>query len=105
MYMELNGKELKKNWKKLNEKAKEDYSENDEELKNEPLLEPREEQEEIHEVNFDKDGNLQVSLSTKYGYFSFEIEIDDNTAFEIIDYMKNKGEKIRRLVKLAEGEE
>lgn len=49
-----------------------------------------------------EDGVLNVGVDTEAGYFGVDIPIDDELAFEIIAYMKLKGEKMKRLIKLAD---
>ena len=52
------------------------------------------------ELEFDN-GRLLWSGETDLGFFSIEIDLDDDIAFEIIEYMKEKGEKLKRLINLS----
>ena len=97
MYVNLDKNFLDKNMKKMEKNAKEVFG--DEDGKDQLVLETIE--STISDIEFD-DGNLTIGVDSDMGYFSIDVDIDDELAFDIIDHMKKKGEKIKRLVNLAE---
>lgn len=48
-----------------------------------------------------KDGCLSVDIENGFGWFSFDVDIDDDIAFQIIEHMKKKGQEIKRLIDLT----
>jgi len=97
MYVNIDETYLEKNKSKAKKKAIEDFG--GEDSKGELLFPELKGDVEIEEFN---DGILLCSIDNDLGYFSFELEINDDMAFEIIEYMKSKGEKIKRLVNLVD---
>ena len=97
MYVNLDKNFLDKNMKKMEKNAKEVFG--DEDGKDQLVLETIE--STISDIEFD-DGNLTIGVDSDMGYFSIDVDIDDELAFDIIDHMKKKGEKIKRLVNFAE---
>lgn len=55
------------------------------------------------DIRFDN-GRLFVDINSELGFFSADVKIDDEMVFEIIEYLKEKGAKIKRLVGLAESD-
>jgi len=96
MYIHINEKYLEKNRKKAKEEA---ISSLYEEEKDSLLFEDLKGTIEVDEFT---DGKLLVHEDNDLGYFSTEIMIDDDLAFDIIEYMKKKGEKIKRLIQLTD---
>lgn len=94
MYIQLNKDYLQKN-KKLMEKAAEEY-----EAENSYLIEDTK-QETFHDLEFD-DGNLRVNIETEVGLVSTNVPIDDDLALEIVNYLKSKGIRIKRLINIGE---
>lgn len=100
MYVELQGKELKKDWKKLIENAKDSDPNNKDIEKDEKLL-IDDDEEEIVALEFHKDGEkIFYAVVNKYGDFSFDIPLNDDLMFEIVDCLKGKADKIERLIDL-----
>jgi len=98
MYVELQGKELKKDWKDLLKKAI-NSDPNDENIGKEERLLIEDENPEILTLEFDKNNEkIFLTITHKYGYFSFDIPLDDDLMFEIVECLKSKAEKIKRLL-------
>lgn len=100
MYVELQGKELKKDWKELNKIAIEEDP-NDKTIKEEERLLIKDENPEIAHIEFEKgDEQINFAVTNKYGWFSFDIPLDDDLMFDIVECLKSKGTKIERLINL-----
>ena len=100
MYVELQGKELKKDWKDLNKEAI-DSDLNDENIKKDERLLIQDDEPDIIDISFDKnDEEIFFAVANKYGYFSVNVPLDDDLMFEIVECLKSKGEKIERLLDL-----
>ena len=100
MYIELQGKELKKDWKALAKSAKEEDS-NDKGIGEEERLLIDDEKDDILDLSFNKDDEkIYFAVCNKYGYFSFSIPLDNDLMFEIVDCLKSKGKEIERLIDL-----
>ena len=57
--------------------------------------------DEIEEYEFDGD-TINLCWTNELGYFSMEYSLTDDEMMEIVEHMKQKGERIRKLIKLAE---
>ena len=103
MYVDLNKNYIEKTKKEANDRAKEMYGDGDESSKTQLIYEGEQldKSSEFDELYFE-DGNIHISLSNDLGYFNLEIPVKDDLAFEIIEYMKSKGEKIKRLINLVD---
>jgi len=100
MYIELQGKELKKDWKALAKSAKESDP-NDKSIGEEERLLIDNDEEEIVALEFNEaDEKIFFAFTNKYGYFSFSIPLNDGLMFEIVECLKSKGKKIERLIDL-----
>ena len=100
MYVELQGKELKKDWKVLSKEAIDSDPNNKSIEKDEKLL-IDDDEGEIVTLEFDKNNEkIFYAFVNKYGYFSFDIPLDDDLMFEIVDCLKLKADKIERLIDL-----
>ena len=100
MYVELQGKELKKDWKDLNKEAI-DSDLNDENIKKDERLLIQDDEPDILDISFDKTNEeILFAVANKYGYFSFNVHLDEELMFEIVECLKSKGEKIERLIDL-----
>ena len=97
MYINLNKKHLKNTMKKANKECIEDWGEDE----GKDTLLYGDLNDTIENIEFNK-GILDVSFSNELGYFSFDLDIDDDLAFEIIEYMKSKGREIKRLINLVD---
>ena len=98
-YITLNGKDLKKDWDKLKEAYLKDQCEPDEDEDESLLIDEC----MMGDVEFNKqDQTLLINFSTDYGFSSVEIPISDDLIFEMIEHLRKKGEKIKRLVNLTE---
>jgi len=100
MYVELGGKELKKDWKALSKEAI-DLDPNDKEIGKEERLLIKDDDPEILDISFSKgDEEISFAIVNKYGYFSFVIPLSEDLMFEIVDCLKGKADKIERLIDL-----
>jgi len=100
MYVELQGKELKKDWKDLIKKAKEEDPNNKNIEKEERLL-IKDENQDVISLEFNEaDEEIFYAVVNDYGYFSFNIPLDDDLMFKIVDCLKSKADKIKRLLDL-----
>lgn len=100
MYVELQGKELKKDWKVLSKEAI-DSDPNDKEIGKDERLLINDGDQEILDISFSKDDEeITFAIAHKYGYFSFNIPLDDDLMFEIVECLKGKADKIERLIDL-----
>lgn len=102
MYFSLDGKKIKADWQKLHKEAQATFGDDEgATTKNETLVCSETNEQDTSNTEFNN-GALSVSESNEYGYFNITIDVDDELAFEIIEYMRKKGEKIKRLVQLAD---
>jgi len=100
MYVELQGKQLKKDWKELIKKAKEEDPNNKDIEKEERLL-ITDDDPDIIDISFDKDNEeIRFAIANEYGYFSNIIPLNDDLMFEIVECLKGKADKIERLIDL-----
>lgn len=93
MYIQLNKQYLEENEKEMIETAKENECED-------ALIVEATEQETYHDIEFDH-GKLMVNVKTELGWISCNVPIDDDLAFQIVDYVKMKGKKIKRLINIG----
>jgi len=100
MYMNLSKSWLKANEKKMIKEANDNFSKED---NADDILLDSDVKSKVRIEEF-SDGKLIIDADGDFGYLSFEVGISDDLAFEIINHMKCKGEKIVRLVKLCENE-
>ena len=60
----------------------------------------------IDHIEFDKKTHeLTIDYENEIGWFDVTIEVDDDLAFEIIDALKRKANKIKRLINLTENDD
>ncbi|MFA5395273.1 MAG: hypothetical protein WC346_04565 [Methanogenium sp.] len=102
-YICIEGQSIKKDWNKLREKNDERFSDDKENNEEEQSL--LIDNLILDEVRFDeKEQTLSVCIGSDYGFGFLEIPISDDLIFEMINHLRLKGEKIKRLVNLTEGE-
>jgi hypothetical protein len=99
-YIQIEGKTLKEDWNKLREENDIKFSEDtdNEELQSIVISDLTDDSVYFNEKN----QSLEVSLDSKYGFGYIEFKVSDDLIFEMIEHLKQKGEKIKRLVNLAE---
>jgi len=96
MDIQLNEKYLKDNEDRMKRMAKEELG--DEDAKDILIESGMEANVAIDEFS---DGELSVTVDSELGCFSFSVPITDEVAFKIIRYMKEKAEKLKRLLDLT----
>lgn len=96
MYVSLDKKYLEKNMKKLEKRSMDTLGED--EGKGKLLFN----EEIIFDGVYFENGELVVSADMPIGYFFERFPIDDDVAFKIIEHMKKKGNKLKRLINLEE---
>ena len=99
MYISLDLKFLDKNRAKMVKTSVDNMGDDG---KTTATLENTEDKWESYEFN---DGKLNICWSNELGSYSIDYPLTDDEMMEIVKHMKAKGEKIRRLIKLAEVEE
>jgi len=97
MYIDLNAKWLKENWDRLLKAAVDEFGEED----GEDLLHDQEVKHTAESLEF-SDGVLNVSVDSDFGYVGLEIEIPDDLIFEMVDHIKEKGNKYKEYLKFAD---
>jgi len=97
MYVDLQGKRLKKDWKDLIKKAKAEDPD-DKSIGEEERLLITHEEPEIVDLSFNKaDEEIFFAITNEYGYFSFNIPLDDDFMFEIVEHLKSKDKMIKKI--------
>lgn len=93
---------LNKSWLKKHEKdmADEAVSELGEEDGKDNLISNTLD-ETIESVEF-SDGRLLIDFSSDAGWFSVTLDVDNQLAFQIVEYLKAQGKEIKRLINLAD---
>jgi len=93
MYIDLDKKYLKKNWKRMEKAAEEEFT-----VEDRLLDENLRSEVEIGEF---ADGILCVNVNSDVGFMSIDVPISDDLIFDMIEYLKEKGERLNRLIKLT----
>lgn len=102
MYIQIDEEYLRKNKKRMNEIAKEELLD-EEEAKDVLIDTDMEANVTIEEFNSER-GTLLVTIDSELGYVSVEVPIHEDIAFEIVEWLKEKGEKLARLIRLSKNE-
>jgi hypothetical protein len=97
MYINIDEKKLKKEWARLKKETIEQEGEDTGTL----LISNTE--DIIEDISYLR-GILTVDFSNEYGYFSFEIEVDDDLFEKILTERKERARRLKNLLKLL-GEE
>lgn len=98
MYVSIDLKYLDKNRNKMIKKAMESIGDDGKHTAEDSDL-----TDEIQSYEF-SDGVIDLSWSNDLGFFGVQYTLTDDEMMNIVKHMKRKGEKIRELVKLADGE-
>ncbi len=95
MYINLNKKYIEKNKKKMEkESIKEMGNDGKGSLLNIDV-------EDIVEYEFDN-GKINLNSDSNLGYVSLDYQMSDGEMMEIVRHMRNKANKIKELIKLAD---
>lgn len=95
MYLNLNKKYLEEHRKDMEKEAQEEMGDSGKDK----LLYKDEKQAEIECI---EKNVITVSCDSKIGFLSIDIELDDEDIFTLIEYMKEKANKIKKLLILAD---
>jgi len=99
MYIDLNGKKLKEDWKHLIKEAEAEDPNNKNIAKDERLL--INEESEISFLEFDEEEEeISFGVTNKYGYFSYHFPLNEDLMFDIVNCLKSKGSRIQKLIDL-----
>lgn len=99
IYMALNGKQIKNDWKKGRKASLESDPEDKDLIKKEELILTPE--SNIEDCYFDPtDNEINVSFSNKYGFFTIRIPLTDHIGHAIIQKYRNDAAKLKSLLSI-----
>lgn len=97
VYLSLDKKFFVKNMKSMEEKALKDMGSED----GKDILLADFDFEYPEELYFE-DGSIHASFDTPLGFISVNFKINDDVAFKIVEHLREKGLRLKKLINLVE---
>lgn len=95
MYLSLSKKYLEENRKAMEKEALEQSGDDGKD----DLLYTDEKEAKIEHI---EKNNITLSCDSKIGYLSIDVDLSDEDIFELIDYMREKANKMKKMLILAD---